>query len=47
MKGPVHRQKVVTTLSDDELRALIGTWPTPTFWIDEPFHQRRDEATSG
>lgn len=44
VKGPVHKQTVVTPLSDDELRALIGTCTNPTFRVDEPFHHRRDEA---
>ena len=44
MKGPVHRQKLITPLSDDELRALVGTCTHPTFRTDEPFHHRRDEA---
>ncbi|MBZ5740668.1 tyrosine-type recombinase/integrase [Nocardioides mangrovi] len=44
MKGPVHRQKLVTPLSDDELRALIRTCTHPTFRTDETFHHRRDEA---
>jgi site-specific recombinase XerC len=29
VKGPVHRQAVVMPLSDDELRALIGTCTNP------------------
>ena len=43
----MQRQAVVTPLSDDELRALIGTCTNPTFRIDEPFHHRRDEAIIG
>jgi integrase len=44
VKGPVQRQAMVTPLSDNELRALIGTCTIPTFRTDEPFHHRRDEA---
>jgi site-specific recombinase XerD len=44
IKGPVLRQKMITPLSDAELRALIGTCTSPTFRVDEPFHHRRDKA---
>jgi integrase len=44
IKGPMHRPSVVTPLSDDELRTLIGTCTRPTFRAYEPFHHRRDQA---
>lgn len=44
VKGPRQTQKLVTPLTDDDLRALIVTCVTPTHRADEPLHHRRDEA---
>jgi integrase len=44
IKGPRQTQKLVTPLTDDELRALIATCTTPSHRADEPLHHRRDEA---
>jgi site-specific recombinase XerC len=44
IKGPKQTHKLVTPLSDDELRGLIATCTTPTHRHDEPLHHRRDEA---
>jgi site-specific recombinase XerD len=44
VKGPKQTQKLVTPLSDDDLRALIATCVTPTHRASEPLHHRRDEA---
>lgn len=44
IKGPRQTQKLVTPLTDEELRALIATCVTPTHRADEPLHHRRDEA---
>jgi integrase len=44
IKGPKQTQKLVTPLSDDELRALIATCAAPTRRPGEPLHHRRDEA---
>jgi site-specific recombinase XerD len=44
IKGPKQTQKLVTPLTDDELRALIATCTTPSHRADEPLHHRRDEA---
>jgi site-specific recombinase XerD len=44
IKGPKQTQKLVTPLTDDQLRALIATCATPTHRPDEPLHHRRDEA---
>jgi len=42
--GPKQTQKLVTPLTDDELRALIGTCGGPAHRADDPLHHRRDEA---
>lgn len=44
IKGPRQTQKLVTPLTDEQLRALIATCSTPTHRPDEPLHHRRDEA---
>lgn len=44
VKGPRQTQKLVTPLTDDDLRALIATCVTPTHRVGEPLHHRRDEA---
>lgn len=44
VKGPRQTQKLVTPLTDDDLRALIATCVTPTHRAGEPLHHRRDEA---
>lgn len=44
IKGPKQTQKLVTPLTEDELRALIATCVAPTHRADEPLHHRRDEA---
>lgn len=44
IKGPKQTQKLVTPLTDDQLRALIATCVTPTHRPDEPLHHHRDEA---
>lgn len=44
VKGPQQTEKLVTPLTDDELRALIATCVTPTHRAGEPLHHRRDEA---
>lgn len=44
IKGPKQTQKLVTPLTDDQLRALIATCTTPAHRVDEPLHHRRDEA---
>jgi site-specific recombinase XerC len=44
IKGPAQHHPMVMPLSDDELRALIGTCTAPTHRPDEPLHHRRDEA---
>lgn len=40
-KGPRQTQKLVTPLTDDDLRALIATCVTPTHRAGEPLHHRR------
>lgn len=44
VKGPKQTQKLVTPLTDDDLRVLIATCTVPTHRADEPLHHRRDEA---
>jgi len=44
IKGPRQTQKLVTPLTDDQLRALIATCTAPVHRADEPLHHRRDEA---
>ena len=44
IRGPKQTQKLVTPLTDDQLRALIATCAAPTHRPDEPLHHRRDEA---
>jgi integrase len=44
VKGPRQTPKLVTPLTDDDLRALIATCVTPTHRAGEPLHHRRDEA---
>lgn len=44
IKGPKQTQKLVTPLTDDQLRALIATCTTPTHRPVEPLHHHRDEA---
>ena len=44
MKGPKQTQKLVTPLTDDELRALIATCTNPAHRADKPLHHHRDEA---
>jgi site-specific recombinase XerC len=44
IKGPKQTQKLVTPLTDDQLRALIATCTAPTHRAGEPLHHRRDEA---
>jgi site-specific recombinase XerC len=44
IKAPKQTQRLVTPLTDDQLRALIATYATPTHHPDEPLHHRRDEA---
>ena len=44
VKGPRQTHRLVTPLTDDDLRALIATCVTPTHRAGEPLHHRRDEA---